>query len=181
MTGTQHHSRAFRLVAGTCRLAVAFAAAMACMMGPVQAADPASPAPAPDFVLKSTAGPNIRLSEYRSEVVALAFVASWCGACREGLPQWQGLQQEFGAEGLQFITVSFDTRPEAAADMAEAASGAFPVLLDPAGETGRLYAIGRLPALVLVDREGRLRGQYRDGRLAPGSEIRRAIRSLLDE
>lgn len=162
-------------------LTVALVAAMACMMGPVQAADPASPVPAPDFVLKSSAGPNIRLSEYRSEVVALAFVASWCGACRDGLPQWQSLQQEFGAEGLRFITVSFDTRPEAAAGMAEATGGAFPVLLDPAGETGRLYAIGRLPALVLVDREGRLRSQYRDGRLAAGNEIRREIRSLLDE
>ncbi|MBW7930912.1 MAG: TlpA family protein disulfide reductase [Gammaproteobacteria bacterium] len=181
MTGTQHHSRAFRLAAGRRRLAVSLVAAMACMMGLAQAADPASPVTAPDFVLKSTAGPNIRLSEYRSEVVALAFVASWCGACRESLPQWQGLQQEFGAEGLRFITVSFDTRPEAAAGMAGSAGGAFPMLLDPAGETGRLYAIGRLPALVLVDREGRLRSQYRDGRLAPGNEIRREIRRLLDE
>ena len=33
---------------------------------------------APDFVLKSIAGENIRLSEHRGEVVMLSFWAKWC-------------------------------------------------------------------------------------------------------
>jgi len=138
-------------------------------------------APAPDFALKSSTGANLRLSEYRSEVVALAFVASWCGACREGLLQLQRLQQELAADGLRVLVVDFDTRPEATAEVAAAAGGAFPVLLDPAGETGRLYAVGRLPTLVLVDRGGQLRGQYRDGQLASQAELTRGLRALLAE
>ncbi len=39
-------------------------------------------AEAPDFVLKSTAGENLRLSEYRGEIVMLSFWATWCGDCR---------------------------------------------------------------------------------------------------
>lgn len=67
---------------------------------------------APDFALKSSTGVNLRLSEYRSEVVALAFVASWCGACRDGMPQLRRLQQELAADGLRVLVVDFDTRPE---------------------------------------------------------------------
>jgi len=165
-------------MAATACLAAALAA---CLVVPAWAAGPDAAPMAPDFVLRSTAGKNIRLSEHRSEVVALAFVASWCGACREGLPEWRRLQEEFAGDGLRLIAVSFDSRPEAAAGMADAAGGAFPVLLDPEGEAGRLYAIGRLPAVVLVDREGRLRIQHRDGRQASATEIRREIRGLLDE
>ncbi|HBA35666.1 MAG TPA: TlpA family protein disulfide reductase, partial [Gammaproteobacteria bacterium] len=34
--------------------------------------------PAPDFVLKSQGGENLRLSEQRGQVILLNFWASWC-------------------------------------------------------------------------------------------------------
>ncbi len=137
--------------------------------------------PAPDFALKSVAGRNIRLSEYRSEVVALTFVASWCGSCRNDMAELRQLQQSFGPDGLSVIAVSFDKDAAIAAPITVGAGGAFPVLLDPDGEAGRLYAIGRLPALVLVDRGGRLRREYRNGEMASQAELAREIRTLLAE
>ena len=34
--------------------------------------------PAPDFALKSASGQNLRLSEYRGDVVLINFFATWC-------------------------------------------------------------------------------------------------------
>ena len=158
-----------RLLALAMLLGVAL---LAVLLQTAHAAAPAAGEEAPDFVLKSTAGANLRLSEYRSEVVALAFGASWCGVCRDGSATLASLQQEFAARGLRVLAVSFD---------ADAASAPFPVLIDTAGETGRLYDVDDLPLVVLVDREGRLRHRFPSGRAVPEAALRSELGRLLAE
>ncbi len=95
-------------------LAMLFVLALLAQLAHVALARDLGHVAAPDFALKSTAGRNIRLSEYRSEVVALAFWASWCGDCRDQLPALERLQQALAADGLQVLTVSFDDQTEQA-------------------------------------------------------------------
>ena len=136
---------------------------------------------APDFALKSTTGENLRLSEFRSEVVALVFWASWCGDCRTQLPALQRLQQQFAGDGLRLVSVNLDHDLKSARSSAADLRVAFPVLFDEQGEVGRQYDLQDLPALVLIDRDGRVRSR-RDGREAlDEGHLVDEIRTLLAE
>ena len=103
---------------------------------------------APDFALKSTTGQNIRLSDYRGEVVAISFGASWCDDCGNALRTLKSLRVQTmkrertddqgpdtgpAATGLQLIAISFDRDTRSAGG-----DGTFPVLADPEGIVGRL-------------------------------------------
>ena len=131
---------------------------------------------APDFVLKSATGSNLRLSEYRGQVVMVTFWASWCGL--EGLAT---LHERYAGAGFEMLAVGFDTERDKTVETAEDLGLGFPVLHDPDGAVGELYEVGSLPVVILIDRDGFVRETF-DG-YRPGDEERylERIRLLLGE
>lgn len=127
---------------------------------PAQAADVAANAPAPDFVLKSLSGRNLRLSEYRGRIVLLGFWASWCGECRGPLTDLADLALAHEDEGVELLAVGLDGDRQRLASAAEALAARYPVLHDADGEVGRVYEVESLPYLVLIDRDGIVRGRF---------------------
>lgn len=117
-------------------------------------ATPAAGATAPDFVLKDLDGRNLRLSEYRGEVVVLAFWASWCGTCRDNLAGLNTLPVAGGDSAPVVLGVNLDGDAARAAPFARALGLRFPTLIDQKQSVGRLYDVGQLPLTLLVDREG---------------------------
>ena len=103
--------------------------------------------PAPDFVLKSVQGKNIRLSEYRGEIVMLAFWASWCGACRPTLEGLGETYERYRESGVELFAVSLDRDARTVSEAASGLNADYPVLHDANGEVGRAYAVDSMPAL----------------------------------
>ena len=110
--------------------------------------------PAPDFVLPTLHGANLRLSEYRSEVVVVGFWSSWCRRCRQAMPLYESLRSRYEAEGLNVLSVAVDGDADEARKMAADYDLKFPMLLDRKNEVSRLYDLGRLPMTLVIDREG---------------------------
>ncbi len=69
---------------------------------------------APDFALKSSTGENLRLSEYRGDVVMINFWATWCGPCRAVAPILDELAQEYAGR-IKVVKVDTDANGSLAA------------------------------------------------------------------
>ncbi len=136
---------------------------------------------APDFVLKSSSGENLRLSEYRGDVVMINFWATWCGPCRQEMPLLDELYARYQRVGFNLLGVNIDDDSQRAMRMVDELGIRFPVLFDERKEVSELYNVEAMPATILVDREGIVR--YVHHGFKPGYEDRYLdqIRSLLRE
>jgi peroxiredoxin len=137
--------------------------------------------PAPDFVLKSATGTNLRLSEHRGNVVMINFWATWCGPCRQEMPLLNDLYSRYGRVGFSLLGVNIDDDSRRAMDMAEELGVSFPVLFDERKEVSRLYQVEAMPVTVLVDRTGKVRHVHLGYKPGYEEKYLTEIRALLRE
>jgi len=156
-------------------------AAWAAFAGLAAAAAQLTGTAAPDFVLRSVSGHNLRLSEYRGEVVMLAFGATWCGDCRAQLEQLGDMYSRYQDAGVELLAVSLDQNQKQAASMAAAPGATYPVLHDAGGEVGQLYNVTKVPVMVLIDRAGVVRGVFEGYRRGHEQQYLESVQALLRE
>lgn len=137
--------------------------------------------PGPDFALRSSQGINVRLSEYRGDVVALAFWGSRCGVCAGQLGVLDRLQQTYGSAGLVTLAVDVDDDQKAALEFLGGLPQRFPLLMDPAKGVARGYRVDSLPMLLLIDRTGVVRHVHRDFHAGDEAGYLAQLKTLLDE
>jgi peroxiredoxin len=156
--------------------------ALACSLvvaGSVCAATQLKGSEAPDFALKSLTGENLRLSEYRGEVVMLSFWATWCGDCRAQLEQLGEMRDRYQDAGVELLAVSLDQNARQASEVTSQAN--YPVLHDAGGEVGRLYDVSKMPVMVLIDRGGVVREVFEGFRRGNEEQYLESVQALLRE
>ena len=167
------------------RLALA-ALAVACLLGlhvtsaHAQAAG-AIGREAPDLTLRSLAGPNVRLSDARGDVVLLSFWTSWCGSCKAQLERTARLYATYRSAGLVVIGVNLDDDRAKAQAFATANGGDVPQAFDTGKTVARAYSINDVPLTILVDRNGVMRYVHGDYARRDEGDLVEQIRRLLDE
>ena len=112
---------------------------------------------APDFVLKSADGRNLRLSEYRGQVVVVNFWARWASDSREEMPALDRINTTYNRAGLVILGVSVDEDLRRAKEFADGMKVRYPILFDTTADLGRDYLLRRMPMTILVDRAGVVR------------------------
>src|ERR1700734_3240430 len=94
---------------------------------------------APDFVLKAVDGTNLRLSEFRGQVVLVNFWARWAGDSRQEMPALDRINTTYGRAGLVVLGVSIDEDLARAREFASAMKVSYPILFATGSDIGRDY------------------------------------------
>jgi len=113
---------------------------------------------APDFTLAGIDGREVSLEDLRGKVVVLSFWASWCAPCLVELPILQRVSRKFADRGLVVVAVNLGEPAEDVKAFLEARKLDLPVVLDE-GSVAESYWVDSLPALILIDRDGVIRGR----------------------
>lgn len=149
------------------------------LVGPAHADDMNTPAP--DFTLASAAGENLRLEDYRGQVVMLNFWASWCGPCRQEMPLMNEIHDEYQHLGFTVLAVNVDENVADAERFLNAVPVDFPILYDRGGKVSELYQVDAMPTTVMIDRDGQRRFLHRGYQSGYEDDYRQQVRQLVRE
>ena len=139
---------------------IAPAILLALALGPVscgRAAEPGVPAEAPDVSLPALGGKQVRLRDFKGKILLVDFWATWCGPCKETIPDLVRLQHRYKRDGLEVIGISLDVQGESAvAAFAKQFHMNYTVLLGNDGTARAFGGIVGIPTSFVVDRQGRI-------------------------
>jgi thiol-disulfide isomerase/thioredoxin len=132
----------------------------------------------PNFGFSSLDGSQqIDLESLRGRPVLLTFWASWCGPCRQELPELQKLAAELADTGFTLITVNTDDSPAMGTRFLQRNGIEVPVYRMSDRDLATL-GVRALPTNVLLDREGRPLQIFKGYSPEVPAEIRRLVMAL---
>ena len=136
---------------------------------------------APTYSAVTLAGDSVSLEGLRGSPVLLNVWATWCGPCRQEIPELQALHETFGPEGLRVVGVTVDSRSAAGEVRAfmEEFGITYDIWWDPDQTAVSRFSAMGVPLTVLIGPDGRIRWRHL-GALPPDDPgLREAIRGLL--
>src|SRR5271170_6484180 len=136
---------------------------------------------APDFALRGLDGRNLRLSEFRGQVVLVNFWARWAGDSRQEMSALDRINITYERAGLVVLGVSVDEDLRRAREFVDSMKVSYPIMFDTGSDIGRDYQLGKMPMTILVDRSGVVRYSHLGFKRGDDRMYLDQIRELLRE
>lgn len=108
-------------------------------------------------------GKPVKLSQWagKGNCVLIDFWASWCGPCRQEMPNVVANYKKYHDKGFEIVGVSFDSKSDAWKKAVSELGMTWPQMSDLKGwesAGAKAYGITSIPASVLLDAEGKIIG-----------------------
>lgn len=116
---------------------------------------------ASDFELKDMKGNTVKLSDYKGKKVYLKFWATWCGPCRQSMPELEKLVKDIDRD-FEILTIMAPglqgekTEEEFVEWFAQQDYPSVPVLYNPDGSAFANYQVRSIPTEVFIDSQGKI-------------------------
>jgi cytochrome c biogenesis protein CcmG, thiol:disulfide interchange protein DsbE len=134
--------------------------------------------PAADFSIVGLNNTFVRLSDFSGQPVILNFWAVRCSYCRDEMPYFQQIYEEYGAQGLVVLGVNDQESLGNVKPFIESAGYTFTILLDRDGAAGEKYGISSLPATFFIDKNGII-SAMRVGPFQSKTDIEKYLKEIL--
>ena len=125
-------------------------------------------------------GQQRNISEWQGKTLVLNFWATWCTPCREEIPAFVELQEQYGNDGLQFIGIALQEAEEIR-DFLQEFNVNYPSLVGSADaiKVAKQLGndIGALPYTVFIHHDGTISFTHRGPLLK--SDAEKVIQTLL--
>lgn len=129
-----------------------------------------------DFEAVQPDGSIVRLSDYvgKGRYVLVDFWASWCGPCREEVPNIKELWYEYGGERFTVVGCACFDKPANTLAAVRELKIPWPQILNIPASAPQAYGFDYIPYIMLFDPDGRILS--RDLR---GDDLRAAVKKVL--
>lgn len=138
---------------------------------------------ASDFELPNMDEENIKLSDYRGQVVLLNFWATWCPPCIREMPSMEKLHQMIDAKNFKVIAINqMEEIDDVFAFTGQLeVDPTFEILFDETSKVSKDYAVKGLPTTYLIDKQGNVRYRAVGGREFNHPDVVKTINQLINE
>lgn len=111
---------------------------------------------APDFEVTDMHGQSFHLADnVGKKVIVLNFFATWCGPCREEMPELNRYYAEHKDQSFLLVGIDSEEKPERVSDFLKELKLDFPVVIDQ-GPVQQQYSVGSFPTTVVIGVDGRV-------------------------
>jgi thiol-disulfide isomerase/thioredoxin len=100
--------------------------------------------------------PAVPLSSLKGKVVILDFWATWCGPCRQSIPDLERIYKKYHSQGLEVVGISLDDSADPVPAVVKELGMTYPVVMgDSIPDLRSKYEFSGIPQMYLVDKQGR--------------------------